>query len=386
MIEAPGLARLWDILPQARIVGGAVRDHLAGRPIADVDLASPLPPDEVMSRLQRAGIRVIPTGISHGTVTALAEGGHFEITTLRRDEQTDGRHAVVAFTDDWREDAARRDFTINAMSMDQAGVLHDYFGGCADLVAGKVRFVGDAVRRITEDHLRILRFFRFYARYAQGLPDEAAVSAITMHRASLRALSAERVWSELKKILQAPDPRGALALMKQTRVLEILLPEFDGFARLNFLITHHAPADPLLRLAALRRAGPSDLATRLKLSSVEAEELADLRRGPALAAHASDEELRRALADAPADILIGRAWLGGIDAQGLGTRLTAMLKPVFPLQGRDVLALGVAPGPAVGEALSLVRQWWLDGGCVADDAACKAELRALFKNESGTGP
>jgi poly(A) polymerase/tRNA nucleotidyltransferase (CCA-adding enzyme) len=189
MIALPGIDALWDALPEARIAGGAVRDSLAGRAVADVDFASPLTPDEVSRRLRTAGIKTVPTGLAHGTVTAVVGGRGFEITTLRRDVATDGRHATVAFTDDWRADAARRDFTINAMFLDRAGRIFDFFEGQADLAAGVVRFVGAADERIAEDYLRILRYFRFFARYAAGAPDAAAVAAIAGQRAGILGLS-----------------------------------------------------------------------------------------------------------------------------------------------------------------------------------------------------
>ena len=178
LLQTPGLPEVLSAVPRARLVGGCVRDTLAGLEVADIDLATPDAPADVIAALEQAGLRALPTGLAHGTVTALAEGRGFEITTLRHDLQTDGRHAVVAFTDDWRADAARRDFTINAMSATPDGTLFDYFDGAADLQAGRVRFVGDAATRIAEDYLRILRFFRFFARYAAGAPDSEAMAAI----------------------------------------------------------------------------------------------------------------------------------------------------------------------------------------------------------------
>ncbi|HJS85477.1 MAG TPA: CCA tRNA nucleotidyltransferase, partial [Acetobacteraceae bacterium] len=221
-----------EALPEARVVGGAVRDSLLGLPVADIDLATPASPDQVIAALTRAGVRTIPTGLGHGTVTALVDGRGYEITTLRRDVATDGRHAVVAFTDDWRTDAARRDFTLNALSMDRHGAVFDYFGGIADLRAGRIRFVGDPARRIAEDYLRILRFFRFHARYARAPPDGAAIRAIQAGLPGLARLSPERVWSELKRILEAPDPRAALALMARLSVLAATLPEGADLPRL----------------------------------------------------------------------------------------------------------------------------------------------------------
>jgi poly(A) polymerase/tRNA nucleotidyltransferase (CCA-adding enzyme) len=370
----PALAAVLAALPDARVVGGAVRDWLAGRKVSDIDLATALPPDAVTAALEQAGLRAVPTGVDHGTVTALSGGRGFEVTTLRCDVETDGRHAVVAFTDDWRADAARRDFTINAMSMTRDGMVFDYFAGRADLDAGLVRFVGDPATRIAEDALRILRFFRFHARYGRGDPDPAAVAAIRGGLAGLAILSPERVWSELLRILAAPDPSGAVALMAATGVLRAVLPEGSDPAALARLVAAEAPADPLLRLAALSTGDPETLAARLRLSGAEREMLAALRAGPAPSPEADDADLRRALADTPAEVLIGRAWLAGAGWEAVRARLAALPRPVFPLEGRDVLALGLSEGPRVGELLRTVRRWWLNGGCVADAAACRAEL------------
>ncbi|MGC9269552.1 CCA tRNA nucleotidyltransferase [Acidiphilium sp.] len=377
-MEPAGLAALWRVIPEARVVGGAVRDRLAGRAVADVDLACPLSPEAVMARLAAAGVRAIPTGIAHGTVTALVDGQGFEITTLRRDVATDGRHAVVRFIDDWREDAARRDFTINAMSMDQAGTVFDYFGGRADLAQGIVRFVGDPARRIGEDYLRILRFFRFFARYAQGAADAAAVAAIIAMREGLRRLSAERVWQELKRILVAPDPRAALALMRTSGVLAIVLPEAGGFDAFDAMIGAAAPVDPLLRVAALIPDDPA-IADRLKLSDAERARIGRLHEAPLLATDADDAALRRALADWEGATLIDRTWLApGAERADLRRRLAGMARPVFPLKGRDAVALGMMPGPAVGAGLAAVRLWWLEQGCLPSRDDCLAKLATLI--------
>jgi poly(A) polymerase/tRNA nucleotidyltransferase (CCA-adding enzyme) len=370
----PALEAVLAALPDARVVGGAVRDWLAGRAVSDIDLATALPPDAVTAALARAGLRAVPTGVDHGTVTAVSGGRGFEVTTLRRDVATDGRHAVVAFTDDWRADAARRDFTINAMSMTRDGAVFDYFAGRDDLAAGLVRFVGDPATRIAEDALRILRFFRFHARYGRGEPDPAAVAAIEAGLAGLAILSPERVWSELLRILAAPDPSDAVMLMAATGVLAAVFPEGADPAALTRLVAAGAPADPLLRLAALATGDPERLAARLRLSGAEREMLAALRAGPAPLPDADDADLRRALADTPAAVLIGRAWLAGDGWGAVRERLAALPRPVFPLEGRDVLALGLAEGPRVGALLREMRQWWLDGGCVADAAACRGEL------------
>ncbi len=387
------LDRLWDALPQARLVGGAVRDLLAGRTVADLDLATPEPPDTVQRVLADAGIRTVPTGLAHGTVTAIVDHRPFEITTLRRDVRTDGRHAETEWTADWREDAARRDFTINAMSLDRAGTLHDFFGGAADLRAGRVRFVGDAAARIAEDHLRILRFFRFLARYGTGAPDAAALDAIGRGAGLLARLSPERVWSELRRLLEAPDPGVAITTMAALGVLAVLLPDGADPDRLARLLDAGAPPDPLLRLAALMEGEASTLATRLRLSGEEARVLAAFRAAPRPHPAAGEDERRRLLADTPAAILIGRAWLAEADTPrdraawaALRAALAATGRPVFPLAGRDVVAAGLPPGPAVGETLAKLRAWWLAQGATASRDDCLASLRALLANPPAFPP
>ena len=368
LLDDPAIRRLFTILPNARLVGGCVRDALLGLPGADIDLATSEPPDRVADALTAAGLRAIPTGMAHGTITAIIDGRPFEITTLRRDVVTDGRHAEVVWTDDWREDAARRDFTINALSLAPDGTLHDYFGGEADLRAGRVRFVGDATDRVAEDYLRILRFFRFQARYGAGPPDPAALAAIRLGVHGIARLSAERIWSELKRILLAPAPEAALDLMAHTGVLAAAIPEGADPARLAGL-----PADPVLRVAAMLTGDRAAFAARLKLSAAEADRLVALA-GPPPAG--DDDDLRRQLAETAPDILIGRSLLAR-QPEAMRDRLRAIPRPVFPLEGRDVVALGVAPGPAVGTLLRQTRAWWLAGGCVADPAACRAELARL---------
>ena len=353
-------------VPRARLVGGCVRDHLAGRAVSDVDLATPDAPEVVIAALEAAGLRVIPTGLAHGTVTALSGGRGFEVTTLRRDVETDGRHAVVAFTDDWQEDAARRDFTINAMSMTPAGELFDYFDGVADLRAGRVRFVGEAATRIAEDALRILRFFRFFARYGEGGPDGEAMAAIAAGVGLLGRLSAERVWSELRRILEASAPDAAVRLMREWGVLAAVLPE-AVLAPLD-----HLPCDAVLRLAALVSSG----SVGLKLSGEEVGRLAALQ-GPAPGGDIDDAGLRRLLADISGEILVGRVRLAG-GGEALIARIQGMPAPMFPVQGRDLAALGMSPGPEMGVALRRLRRVWLDGGCVASAAALLAQL--------GSGP
>jgi poly(A) polymerase/tRNA nucleotidyltransferase (CCA-adding enzyme) len=356
-----------------------VRDALLNRPVADIDLATPDPPEQTMAALARVGLRAIPTGLAHGTITTVSHHRPFEITTLRRDVTTDGRHATVAWTDDWQLDAARRDFTINAMSLSRDGTVHDYFGGQDDLHRGCVRFVGDAATRIAEDYLRILRFFRFFARYGTGGADPHATSAIQGGLVGLARLSAERVWHELKLILAAPDPRHAIALMQTLGVLDAILPEGTNPARAAALIAAGAPADPLLRLAALLADNADAVAVRLKFSTQEQARLAALRHGPAPTLRGEGPDWRLLLADEDNALLADRSWLAG----GFGpewnearARLLATRRPAFPLEGRDALALGAAPGPEIGRALRETRLWWMAQGCTATKNECLAVLRA----------
>lgn len=371
-LHDPELLRLWDVLPDCRVVGGAVRDGLLGHLVADIDLATPLLPEDVTASLKAAGLRVIPTGLAHGTVTALIDGRGFEVTTLRRDVATDGRHATVAYTADWADDAARRDFTFNAMSLDRDGTVHDYFSGRTDLAVGRVRFVGDPATRIAEDYLRVLRFFRFLARYGRAAPDPATLAALRDGVPGLAILSPERVWSELKRILVAADPVAALSLAGALGVVAAVLPEARAPDRLAALVAAGAPADPLLRLAAWVEGDVEALADRLRLSNPERDTLLALR---APAPGTTEPDLRRALADAPAEIVAGRLWLAQADPAAIA-RVAEIAPPIFPLHGRDLLGLGAAPGPALGVALQALRQEWLAGGCVADAEHLKARFRA----------
>lgn len=385
------LGQIWQVLPEARLVGGVVRDLLVGRAVADIDMATPEPPEQVLETLKKAGIKVVPTGLAHGTVTAVIDAAPYEITTLRRDVETDGRHAVVAWTSDWQEDAARRDFTINAMSRGRDGVLHDYFGGRDDLAQGRVRFVGEAATRIEEDALRILRFFRFQARYGGSQPDPEAMQAITHQAALLRGLSVERIWSELKRILTGPNVPAVLTLMEQTGVLAVLFPEGVACARLVRMVEIGAPADAVLRLAALAPEDKAALARRLKLSKAEGTFLASVSDGPEPEPGMTDADLRRLLVQDAPEVLLGRTWLRqaeGADSAdqdawlALRSTLSAMSPPVFPLAGRDVLAAGHPPGPQVGAVLEQVRAWWLAEGCTPQREACLAFLKKVLKSQS----
>ncbi|MCQ8241024.1 CCA tRNA nucleotidyltransferase [Rhizosaccharibacter radicis] len=373
-----------DALPDARLVGGAVRDILAGRPSADLDLGTPSPPEDTMRRAVAAGLKAVPTGLAHGTVTIVSAGRPVEVTTLRRDVQTDGRHAVVAWTESWTEDAGRRDFTINAMSLGRDGVLHDPFGGVRDLRERRVRFVGEAARRIEEDALRILRFFRFHARFGGSVPDAEAVAAIATGAAGLDRLSAERVQAELFRLLRLPDPAGAVTLMHELGVLDRVLPGVGDPAPLARLVALGAPADPVLRLAALAGTESAAAARRLKLSNADAVRLAGLAEPGTLRPDAGDAELRRSLAGREPALLIDRTWLaqagdrnGPADWAALRRQLADTPRPVFSVSGRDAVAAGIRAGPEVGRALAAVHDWWLSEGCRPDREDCVRKLEAF---------
>jgi poly(A) polymerase/tRNA nucleotidyltransferase (CCA-adding enzyme) len=377
-------AAILAALPGARAVGGCVRDTLAGRAVHDVDIAAPLPPEEIAARLGAAGLKVFETGLRHGTVTAVLDQEPVEVTALRRDVATDGRHAEVAWTTDWREDAERRDFTFNAMSCDAAGALWDYFGGRADLAAGRVRFVGDPATRLAEDYLRALRFFRFWARYGRGDPDAAALAAIRDAIPGLLArIAPERIWMELKRLLEAPDPMPAIALMERIGLWRAVLPESDELDTLAKLVAIGAPADPLLRLAAiLDEAALPALALRLRWSGAERARLA------ALVAPGMAEDVQVAVAESTRETVLDRLWLAeardGRDRAPARAAVAAMAAPAFALAGRDLLAMGLPPGPAVGGMLAAMRRWWIEGGAVADRAALLAEARKRLGAADGT--
>lgn len=376
--NVPGLAAVIAALNgQVRLVGGVVRDTLAGVATKDIDLATPLAPEAVMAALKAAGLKAVPTGLAHGTVTAVAEGRPFEITTLRRDVATDGRHAEVAFTDDWREDAARRDFTINALYADPVtGEVFDYFGGLADLEAGIVRFIGAPLQRIAEDHLRILRFFRFHARFGSGGPDAASLSACQTRANDLMALSRERIAMELLALLALPNPAPTLALMIESGIFVPVLPEIADAAPVTHLVTREAEAgivpDALRRLFALIAPDPvlaEDIANRLKLSN------AQRKRMIAVAARAAeDASAPRALAYwQGVEVAIDRLLLGNGDPRPL----MDWTPPRFPINGGAIVARGVQAGPEVARILqSAERQWVAEG--FPEAARAEAIVAALI--------
>ncbi|GBR22045.1 CCA tRNA nucleotidyltransferase [Asaia spathodeae] len=395
--DRSGLDRIWSILPQARLVGGSVRDLLlGGQDVHDLDLATPEPPEEMQARLEAAGVKTIPTGLSHGTITALIARVPYEITTLRRDITTDGRHAEVAWTTDWQEDAARRDFTINALFCDRHGEIHDYFGGQDDLKAHRLRFVGDAGQRIEEDALRILRFFRFDARFGDEKPDVEALSAITARAGLIAGLSGERLASEMLRILVGPHLMRTLGHMDEAGILAPIVPapRLDRLAR---ALDNGLPEDGLLRLGVLSDA--PDLAGKLRLSGKQIERLARMNPANRLTSfdqdgcvmpeaamfvpELSDDCLRRLLSCHPKESLIDRSWSAQADSgvQGqsgwdiLRARLAAMVVPVFPVAGRDAVALGVPAGKDIGVLIGAVTRWWRARGCLPDREACLRELK-----------
>lgn len=371
-----------------RFVGGCVRDTLIDPMLdmVDLDLATPLPPERNVELLEQAGIRTVPTGIAHGTITALADGRAFEITTLRQDVATDGRRATVAFTDCFLADAARRDFTINAMSCDASGRLFDPFAGRADLAAGRIRFVGEPVARIREDYLRILRFFRFFARFGQERPPAATLDALAGERAGLQRLSGERLRAELLKLLAGVAVEASLKLMTETGVWQAIFgaaPTLDRFVRLRRLVPE---ADPILEFAALTRGviDTAAIAERLRLANREGDRLVDLTTAdlpdldlePALLRHLAYRLGKRRLAD--------RLALAAAEREAAPTSLasaTAVLDafdpPRLPVGGHDLMARGIPSGPALGQALRRLEEAWIASDFTADRDALLALLQPV---------
>ena len=378
-----------------RFVGGCVRDSALGRPVTDVDIATPDPPNKVVELIERAGLKAVPTGLAHGTVTAVSRGRPFEVTSLRIDVETYGRHAKVAFTDDWEADAARRDLTINALSCAPDGRLYDYFGGLADLRAGRVRFVGDARARIREDYLRLLRFFRFHAHYGRGAPDPEGLAAAGELTPEATNLSGERVRAELLRLLAAPDPVPVLEIMAARGILGVFLPEAHGTAALAAVleIAPEAEApDALQRLAALLPPDPvsgAKVARRLRLSRAESAHLLGLLRRPEAPLGADEMALRAALYRQDATVLAEQIRLDwarlGAEARVArradledALEVAARWQPKsFPLRGRDATARGIPAGPRVGQLLAAVEAWWIAEDFAPDRAACLAKLEQL---------
>ena len=393
-MHAPETLAVLAALVEARFVGGAVRNAILGVAVADIDIAVPMPPNEAVTRLSAAGIRTIPTGIDHGTVTAVAGHHVFEVTSLRRDIDTDGRHATIAFTDDWAEDAARRDFTINALYATADGEIFDYDTGVEDLIAGRVRFIGDAAMRIAEDHLRILRLFRFHAWYGKGDIDEPGLRASAAAKDKLATLSAERVAKEMLRLLEALRPAPVLRIMAATGILSLVLPGELDMARLERLCEQDAEnqvePDAILRLAALLPAGEGDsVAERWKLSNAaRARLVAALADGERIASHLKAPDVRRLLYKLGPDLFRDRvrlAWAVAPKSQpALAWRMLLAMadswdRPHFPLTGRDVMAAGVLEGAGVGKVLAALEAEWAQSDFTLDESVLREKLTALVK-------
>ena len=348
----PGLDDLAHVLGsgEARFVGGAVRDTLLGLEVSDIDIATRHPPEEVLDRLRGARIKAVPTGLAHGTITAIIEGGPVEVTTLRHDVATDGRHATVAFTDDWRADAARRDFTINALYADPiSGEVFDYFGGLGDLAAARVRFIGDPLTRIAEDHLRILRFFRFLARFGDT-PDRQGLAACEARANDLMALSRERIRDELLKLLVAREAVAVTRLMVERGILKPVLPEIDlaGVARMAALAPREPQPDPFRRLVALLpdAAAVEAVGARLKLSNHE-------RKRIALAAEPRGTS-------GPHELIYRLGQTGAADRLLLaGEEPLDWTPPVLPITGGALVQMGLRKGPLVAATLRRIEDRWI---------------------------
>ncbi len=370
----------------ARVVGGAVRNTLLGIPVSDIDIATTSLPGETVKRAEAAGFKTVPTGIEHGTITVIAGGHPYEVTTLRADTEHDGRRAKVEFGRDWTTDAQRRDFTINALYCDASGSVFDLVGGLADVETRTLRFIGDAEDRIREDYLRILRFFRFFAWYGDGRPDPAGIRACARLKDGIARLSAERVWAEIRKLLSAPDPSRALLWMRQTGVLSMVLPESDkwGIDAIHGLVVCEAAfqwqADPVLRLEAIVPPDAerlSAMAARLKMSNAERTRLELFAMTAPVEPGLADKKLREQLYFGDAQAIVDRLRLQIASARGKETvqalehtgGLTRLLdiahvwqRPVMPVGGSDLLALGMAPGKALGDRLAGLERDWVASG------------------------
>jgi poly(A) polymerase len=409
-LHEAGLARLLEVLnadgEEARIAGGAVRDALLGRIVSDVDIATTNLPAETSRRAANAGFKTVPTGIEHGTITVIADGRPVEVTTLRADVETDGRRAKVVFGRDWKGDAERRDFTINALYAGADGAVIDLVGGLADLEARRLRFIGDAEQRIREDYLRILRFFRFFAWFGAGRPDAEGLKACARLKEGLDGLSAERIWSELKKLMNAPDPSRALLWMRQAGVLSRVLPESEkwGIDAIHGLtVTERDLAwapDAILRIEAIvppDEVRMVELARRLKLSKQEAARLAGWAAVPAASAGTSDAALRKQLYLGAPQATIDRLKLALAGARSkAGTDDDALMQaagfsrqlkvaegwkaPKFPIKGADIGGMGIPEGPGIGRVLQKLEKMWIDSGFAMTRSVLLEHAAKLIKS------
>ena len=393
-LSAPAVRTVFGILDEggepARIVGGAVRNALAGMPVSDIDFATPLLPEEVARRAGEAGVKAVPTGIEHGTVTLVVHGVGFQVTTLREDVETDGRHAVVRFGRDWEADARRRDFTVNALSIDAVGTVHDPLGGYPDIVARRIRFIGDPGQRIAEDRLRILRFFRFNAEFGVGAFDPEGLSASIRARDGLRRLSAERVGQEMRRLVVASRAAETAGVMQDSGILGIVLrgvAYLGPFARLTGFLPEAGVA---LRLAGLGCRVEEDaerLARLLRLANVERDAmLAAVVAARKLPRSLALPEARRCLYHLGAQtwrdaVVLAFAWNGDASTEFAWRDLYHLpdrwQPPRFPLSGTDALGAGAIRGPAVGTVLKAVEAWWIDRDFAPDEKALRNRLQQM---------
>lgn len=389
-----------------RYVGGCVRDAISKRPVNDIDIGTPESPEVVIGRLEAAGIKAVPTGLDHGTVTAVTGNKSFEVTTLRRDVETDGRRAVIAYTDDWIVDSSRRDFTINALSATRDGDVYDYHDGIADLAHGRIRFIGRAEDRVQEDYLRILRYFRFFAHFGRPPYDDAAFNACRREAEQLKEISAERIRHELLRTLASVEPADAFIMMRNAHVLDAILPEATEIGALRTaawlesraIIIDGLKPDPVRRLGALL--GPKcdgiGVAGRLRLSNKEADRLISMKKFAPIFSIADDIDniqprIRKLGNETVADALI-LAWATRLADQGkLPPKETAARRaaletafkwtpPALPIGGDDVKAMGIPTGPEVGTLLRAVENWWMAGGFHAGRDACLEQLKTVIAN------
>jgi len=393
-LSAPAVRTVFTILDQAgtpaRIVGGAVRNSLAGMPVSDIDFATPLLPEEVTRRAEAAGVKSVPTGVEHGTVTLVVHGVGFQVTTLREDVETDGRHAVVRFGRDWEADARRRDFTVNALSIDAKGTVYDPLGGYPDIVARRIRFIGDGGQRIAEDRLRILRFFRFNAEFGAGAFDPEGMSAAIRARDGLRQLSAERVGQEMRRLVVAPRAAETAGVMQDSGILGIVLGGVAYLGPFARLIGFSPEVGVALRLAGLGCRVEEDverLARRLRLANVERDAmLAAVVAARKLPRPLTTPDARRCLYRVGTEtwcdaVALAFAWSGDAPTESAWRNLYALpdrwQPPRFPLSGADALGAGAMRGPAVGALLKAVEAWWIDRDFAPDEIALRTRLQQM---------
>ncbi len=391
----PDLRAVLDALEaeggEARVAGGAVRDGLFGHPVNDIDIATTEAPERVIELAGKAGLNTHPTGLQHGTVTVVSNKHAFEVTTLRVDEETFGRHAKVAFTDQWELDARRRDFTINALFCDRDGKVWDYVNGLKDIETQTVRFVGQASERIAEDYLRVLRFFRFYARFGTGVPNEEALAACIAAKDQLRTLSRERIRQELLKLLCAPGAPETLHIMEEHGILEQTVPGVSDVELVSKLILLENAlafsADPLRRLSALAKtATPTQLQVGLVLSNADTKRLEAISALPSITPAFRDAERQTLLYWHGAEAVIDKAlliWAASADSnedsgwRDLISSAQSWIPPRFPIRGKDLLDAGIAEGQELGRCLQALEDWWVAGGFSADKPALMGRLSAI---------